>query len=133
MSLPSLDGTGGNSYRPHAANPKRNKSKVNVEAQNKTAAPALPSSLQYQRLLRGKNHKANVAPMSKAAVMRSTMASADYHRAMWEMLGASDRHLGSYVPQGLKPARFLGLFGTTEVVPCYKASARLDNKDPRFG
>jgi hypothetical protein len=34
---------------------------------------------------------------------------------------SNNRQLGSYVPQGLKPARFLGPFGTTEVVPCYKA------------
>jgi len=30
------------------------------------------------------------------------------------------RLLGNYTAQGLKPTRFLRLFGTTEVVPCYK-------------
>jgi hypothetical protein len=25
------------------------------------------------------------------------------------------------IPQGLKPIHFIGLIGTTEVVPCYKA------------
>jgi hypothetical protein len=27
------------------------------------------------------------------------------------------------IPQGLKPIDFIGFIGTTEVVPCYKASA----------
>jgi hypothetical protein len=26
------------------------------------------------------------------------------------------------IPQGLKPIEFIGFIGTTEVVPCYKAS-----------
>jgi len=32
-------------------------------------------------------------------------------------------------PQPLKPdVDFIGIIGTTEVMPCYKASAGLDNK-----
>jgi len=80
MSFPSLDGTGRNSYLPHIPNPKRNRSTVNAEAQIKSPAAPLPNSFQYQRLLWGKNHNAIAAPVSKRAVMRSSMPMAGYHR-----------------------------------------------------
>jgi hypothetical protein len=38
-----------------------------------------------------------------------------------------------FIPQGLKPVDFVGFIGTTEVVPCYKATARLDNKTRLLG